>query len=233
MGTLRDGDGINIIRDAMFFYRPNPRINLGFGQTKLPGNRQRLNSSGALQLTDRSINNARFTIDRDYGVHAYYLNEYDDAFSWNIKTAVSTGNGRNWTRNLSTDLAYTGRVEVMPFGEMGMFFRGRHPPESKTPKLLLSATYHLNQGAQRTGGQTGGSLFDTRDLTSFFFLTGCSSIRGFSAMYAYMLRSVDGTAITAEFPDQMMLSKPGSGPHHAGGGLVQRRVCRLTVTMCS
>ena len=52
VGTLRDGDGINIIRDAMFFYRPNPRINLGFGQTKLPGNRQRLNSSGALQLTD-------------------------------------------------------------------------------------------------------------------------------------------------------------------------------------
>ncbi|KPP94717.1 MAG: phosphate-selective porin [Bacteroidetes bacterium HLUCCA01] len=204
VGTLRDGDGINIIRDAMFFYRPNPRINLGFGQTKLPGNRQRLNSSGALQLTDRSINNARFTIDRDYGVHAYYLNEYDDAFSWNIKTAVSTGNGRNWTRNLSTDLAYTGRVEVMPFGEMGMFFEG-DIRRNQTPKLLLSATYHLNQGAQRTGGQTGGSLFDTRDLTSFFF-DGMFKYQGFSAMYAYMLRSVDGTAITAEFPDQMMLS---------------------------
>lgn len=74
VGTVRDGDNLNVIRDAMFFYRPNDRINLGFGQTKLPGNRQRLNSSGALQLTDRSINNARFTIDRDYGVHAYYLN---------------------------------------------------------------------------------------------------------------------------------------------------------------
>lgn len=66
VGVIEDGDNINVIRDAVVFYRPNSHWNFGFGQTKLPGNRQRINSSGALQLTDRSINNASFNIDRDF-----------------------------------------------------------------------------------------------------------------------------------------------------------------------
>jgi hypothetical protein len=63
VGEIREGENINIIRDAVVFIA---LINIGisFGQTKLPGNRQRVNSSGALQLTDRSINNAKFTIDK-------------------------------------------------------------------------------------------------------------------------------------------------------------------------
>ena len=61
VGVIEDGENINIIRDAAVFYRPNKNWNFIFGQTKLPGNRQRVNSSGALQLTDRTINNAKFT----------------------------------------------------------------------------------------------------------------------------------------------------------------------------
>jgi hypothetical protein len=59
-------ENINIIRDAVVFYRPNKHWNISFGQTKLP-EIERVNSSGGLQLTDRSINNTRFTIDRDFG----------------------------------------------------------------------------------------------------------------------------------------------------------------------
>src|SRR5690606_10015516 len=51
VGTLQQGQNINVIRDAVVFYRPNKHWNIGFGQTKLPGNRQRVNSSGALQFT--------------------------------------------------------------------------------------------------------------------------------------------------------------------------------------
>ena len=79
VGEIQDGENINIIRDAAVFYRPNKHWSFLFGQTKLPGNRQRVNSSGALQLTDRSINNARFTIDRDFGLQAYYLNNLSEA----------------------------------------------------------------------------------------------------------------------------------------------------------
>ncbi|MFN7100162.1 MAG: porin, partial [Flavobacterium sp.] len=83
VGEFREGENINIIRDAVLFYRPNKHWNLSFGQTKLPGNRQRVNSSGGLQLTDRSINNAKFTIDRDFGFQVHNLNEFKDAFSYN------------------------------------------------------------------------------------------------------------------------------------------------------
>ena len=55
----------NIIRDAMIIYKVNSHFSVGMGQTKLPGNRQRVNSSGDLQFADRSIVNSTFNVDRD------------------------------------------------------------------------------------------------------------------------------------------------------------------------
>lgn len=192
VGEIVEGENINIIRDAVFFYQPNQFWSFGFGQTKLPGNRQRVNSSGALQLTDRSINNARFNIDRDFGVFAYYLNEDMNRFSYNLKTAVSTGDGRNWTRKTDTYLAYTGRLELFPFGAFqnnGWIFEGDLFRES-TPKLMLAGTYHYNSGAQRERGQLGSELFEHRDLTSLF-LDALLKYRGLSVMAAYMNRNTD------------------------------------------
>jgi phosphate-selective porin OprO/OprP len=39
VGEIQEGENINIIRDAVLFYRPNNNWSVGFGQTKLPGNR--------------------------------------------------------------------------------------------------------------------------------------------------------------------------------------------------
>ncbi len=192
VGELSEGDNINIIRDAVMFYQPNKHWNIGFGQTKLPGNRQRVNSSGALQLTDRSINNARFTIDRDFGTLIYYLNEDENRVSYNIKTAISTGNGRNWTRNPDTKLAYTGRLEFFPFGVFknnGMLFEGDLARE-QTPKLLLAGTYHLNRGVQRSRGQLGDELFEARDLTSIH-LDAMVKYNGWAFQTAHLIRSAD------------------------------------------
>src|SRR5690606_18282797 len=107
VGVIEDGENLNIIRDAIVFYRPDSHWHIGFGQTKLPGNRQRINSSGALQLTDRSINNSRFNIDRDFGLQVYYINNPKESFGYEIKTAISTGEGRNWTGSSNAKLAYT------------------------------------------------------------------------------------------------------------------------------
>ena len=40
-GPITEGENYNIIRDAVVMYRPNAHWNFSFGQTKLPGNRQR------------------------------------------------------------------------------------------------------------------------------------------------------------------------------------------------
>lgn len=189
VGQVHEGDNVNIIRDAAFYYRPNKKWNFIFGQTKLPGNRQRVNSSGALQLTDRTINNARFTIDRDFGFQAYYINEKEDAFSYNVKTAVSTGEGRNWTQTSDDGVALTGKLEIMPFGSFknnGIYYEGDLARE-KTPKLMLSGAFQQNNNAVRTNGQLGNLLYEPQTLKSYF-ADLLFKYKGWAFMSAYMQR---------------------------------------------
>jgi len=192
VGEIEEGKNLNIIRDAVVIYRPNKHWNIAFGQTKLPGNRQRVNSSGALQLTDRSINNAKFTIDRDFGFQVYNLHEWEDKFSYNLKGAVTMGEGRNSTDQPDNGLAYTGKVELFPFGAFtkdGTYFEGDLKREQH-PKLLLSGAYQYNDKARRTGGQLGDDLFEKRDMQSIL-LDGMLKYNGWSFMTAYMQRISD------------------------------------------
>lgn len=201
VGPLEDDGDLNIIRDAMIFFNPNKNWNFGFGQTKLPGNRQRVNSSGALQLTDRSINNSNFNIDRDFGLHAYYLKPNTEGFGFNVKTAVSTGEGRNWTKTRDDGLAYTGRLELYPLGSFkkgGEYFEGDLMRE-ETPKLYLGATYHYNQKARRTAGQTGATLYEQKDLSSLF-VDAMVKYNGFSVMSSYMNRETPNHSSVAINP---------------------------------
>lgn len=189
VGEVKEGENLNIIRDAMIFYRPNKHWNIGFGQTKLPGNRQRVNSSGGLELTDRTINNARFTIDRDFGFQVHQLNEYKDKFSYNFKTAITMGEGRNSTDEPDNGLAYTGKAELFPFGAFtkdGTYFEGDLMRE-KTPKLMVSGAYQFNNKARRTQGQLGNDLYEKRDMQSLL-LDGMFKYKGWSFMTAYMQR---------------------------------------------
>lgn len=195
MGTTKEGEPVNIIRDAALTYRPNEHWNFIFGQTKLPGNRQRINSSGALQLTDRSINNAKFNIDRDFGIQAYYLQEKKDAFGYNIKTAISTGRGRNFSGSESDSYALTGRVELFPMGSFaknGAFFEGDLAREQK-PKLMLAGTFHRNNNAQNSQGQTGTRLVDPKSFNSLM-LDGILKYNGWAGMISYMNRTLDDAA---------------------------------------
>ena len=216
VGPLEDDGDLNIIRDAMIFYVPNKNWNFGFGQTKLPGNRQRVNSSGALQLTDRSINNANFNIDRDFGLQAYYMNNHSpNDFGFNIKTAVSTGEGRNWTRTKDDGLAYTGRVELFPLGSFkkgGEYFEGDLMRE-QTPKLYLGSTYHYNQRARRTNGQQGSLLYDDKDISSFL-ADALVKYNGWAFMTSYMMRKTPNEspiAINPVDPTKFNYVYAGSG----------------------
>jgi hypothetical protein len=133
------------------------------GQTKLPGNRQRVVSSGDLQFADRSIVNSTFTLDRDFGFFGLYSRRL-----LIVRGALTSGEGRNSA--LSTKgLAYTGRVELLPFGH----FTGNNDyiegdlEREPSPKLSMAVTYHYNENALRQAGQLGNDLYTPRDLTSF------------------------------------------------------------------
>ncbi len=204
VGEVRDGENLNIIRDAVIFYRPNRNWNISFGQTKLPGNRQRVNSSGGLQLTDRTINNAKFTIDRDFGFQVHNLNEYKDKFSYNLKAAVSTGEGRNVTGKADDGIAVTGKAEVFPFGAFakdGTYFEGDIVRES-TPKLMISGAFQQNNHALRTQGQLGDDLFEPRTMKSVL-LDAMLKYNGWAAMSSYMSRTTNDNAITVNPEDSL------------------------------
>ena len=197
VGEIREGENINIIRDAVVFYRPNKHWNISFGQTKLPGNRQRINSSGGLQLTDRTINNAKFTIDRDFGFQVHNLNEFKDEFSYNFKGAVSTGEGRNVTGKADDGIAATGKIELFPFGAFskdGTYFEGDIIREKK-PKLMLSGAFQQNNHARRTQGQLGNDLFEKRTMRSVL-LDAMFKYNGWAAMSSYMSRTTTDNAVT-------------------------------------
>ena len=203
VGEIKEGENINIIRDAVVFYRPNKHWNISFGQTKLPGNRQRVNSSGGLQLTDRTINNAKFTIDRDFGFQVHNMNEYKDKFSYNLKAALSTGEGRNVTGKADDGIAVTGKVEVLPFGAFskdGTYFEGDVIREKK-PKLMFSGAFQQNNHARRTQGQLGNDLFEKRTMRSVL-LDGMFKYKGWAAMASYMSRSTTENAVTFN-PDDL------------------------------
>ncbi|MFN3942426.1 MAG: porin [Flavobacterium sp.] len=197
VGAIEEGENINIIRDAAVTYRPNKHWSFIFGQTKIPGNRQRINSSGALQFTDRTINNARFNIDRDFGFQAYYLNQKSDQFSWNVKTSITNGEGGNFTRNTDDNLAYTAKLELMPFGTFsndGTNFEGDLAREKK-PKLFISPAFSQNNRTNKSSGQLGNELFEARTL-KYFFTDVMFKYQGWSLLYAYMSRNTSENPIT-------------------------------------
>ncbi len=214
VGEIRDGENINIIRDAVVFYRPNKHWNISFGQTKLPGNRQRVNSSGGLQLTDRTINNARFTIDRDFGFQFHNMNEFQDKFSYNLKAAVSGGEGRNSTEKPDDGIAVTGKAEVFPLGAFtkdGTYFEGDVIREKK-PKLMLSGAFHQNNHSRRTQGQLGNDLFESRTMKSVL-VDMMFKYNGWAAMSSFMSRTTNENAITFDPDDvtQTSFAYVGSG----------------------
>jgi phosphate-selective porin OprO/OprP len=153
----------NVVRDAVIYYNPNPRLRLGFGQTKLPGNRQRVVSSGDQQFYDRSIVNANFTIDRDFGFFAHYTTKY-----LILRGAVTSGEGRNAILS-NSGLATTGRIEFLPFGqftEENDYVEGDLARE-KTLKVSLATTYSHNERALREAGQLGNDLYENRSMNAF------------------------------------------------------------------
>lgn len=158
----------NIVRDAMIYYRFNKNFYIGFGQGKLPGNRQRVISSGMQQFAERSIVNARFNIDRDFGIMGYYTNNLG-FLHYNLKGAVTTGEGRNVVF-ADDNLAYTGRIEILPFGRFtnnGDFFEADLEREA-SPKLSLAAGISQNLNANKTNGQRGDFSPEKKDITTYF-----------------------------------------------------------------
>ncbi len=186
---------MNLIRDAIVYYVPGPSWNIGFGQTKIKGNRARVNSSSALQFIDRSIVNSEFGGDRDFGFFGEYNYGDFDSFALSAKGSVTLGEGRNFNTSSTAGFAYNGRLELYPLGRFhgnGELLEGDVVWE-ETPKIMLAGAYTFNDNALRTQGMKGSLLPSPRDIGSYYF-DFILKYRGFAFVTDFMGRHVPGQA---------------------------------------
>ena len=192
------------ILDAVIIWNFAGNWELWAGQTKLPGNVERVVSSANLQLIDRSLLNSRFNLDRDLGIQIRHKTSLGGEFLMREKFAVSQGEGRNVTEGNEGGLQYTARLEFLPFGTFkssGDYSQSDLKREEK-PKLMAGFTYNYNQDAVRERGfagdymiRTDGSLYETDQTT--IFADAMFKYNGFSFMGEYASRDSD-TPIAVE-----------------------------------
>jgi hypothetical protein len=183
------------ILDAVIMWNFYENFELWAGQTKLPGNLERVVSSANLQLINRSLLNSSYTIDRDAGLQLRHTSNLGGDFMMREKVAVSQGEGRNVTEGNEGGLQYTGRVEFLPFGKFtskGDYSQADLKREQR-PKLMVGATYDFNQDAVKTRSNMGsymflpnGTLYQT-DITTVF-VDAMFKYKGFSFMGEYAMR---------------------------------------------
>ncbi|MBX2915469.1 MAG: porin [Cyclobacteriaceae bacterium] len=204
----------NVIRDAMIIYSVNKHFSIGLGQTKLPGNRQRVTSSGDLQLADRSLVNSTFNIDRDFGAQLYY-NNHAGKFYYVLRAAISSGEGRNITAS-DRGLSYTGRVELLPLGTFtngGDYFEGDILREPK-PKLSIGITASQNNNTTRTGGQLGKFLYAPSDMNNLM-ADLLFKYKGWALACEWLERSANN-AITTNADGDIRFIYTGFGQNYQG-----------------
>jgi len=185
------------ILDAVLKWNFSGNFVLWFGQTKLPGNRERVISSANLQQVDRSLLNSRFTIDRDIGVQLRHHFNLTDTFLVKEIFSIAQGEGRNITTGNVGGHQYTTRVELFPFGNFKSKgdYKGSDLKFEPSPKLSLGVAYDFINNASKTRSNQGSYMLNDTGFystnISTLFVDAMYKHQGFSLMAEYANRTAD------------------------------------------
>lgn len=204
--------------DLYFDFRHFRDFELRVGQYKLPSNRTRVISSGDLQLVDRSIVNAEFTLDRDVGLDLRSRNLGGlDLFRY--YAGVTVGRGRDAKGFDDLGLNYFVRVEVLPFG-LFKDYKEVDFARTKRPRLSVGAAYAYqdrNRGLRRITSRPpadGGTTEHHLAYADFIF-----KYAGFSAQSEWAYRR--GQRNPGDAVDETGAPVPVEAPRDGWGGMVQ------------
>jgi len=155
--------------DWYFEFRHLRDARVRMGQYKVPFSRQRVVSSGNLQMVDRSLANGEFNLDRDVGLD---IRSKDVAGLglFRYYAGVYMGEGHSSYANGDFGLMYLGRVECLPLGMFKDYSEGDFA-RSPTPKLSVGAAFGYIDRAKKNRGILGrvpadGGTTDTTNLTA-------------------------------------------------------------------
>ena len=185
------------ILDAVIKYNFAKNFELWFGQTKLPGNIERVISSGNLQQVDRSLLNSRFNIDRDMGIQLRHKSNLSDTFVMREIFSIAQGEGRNITSGNLGGYQYTGRLEFLPLGEFTSSgdYSGSDLKREEKPKLMLAVTYDHNNNAVKNRSNQGSYMINDigfyQTNINTLFIDAMFKYNGFSFMAEYADRDAE------------------------------------------
>ncbi|WP_066756600.1 porin [Crocinitomix algicola] len=211
------------ILDAYLDWNFYQNFTLRVGQSKLPGNRERVISSGDLALVDRSLLNSRYNIDRDIGLQLKHHFTFGKNFLVREIVAFSQGEGRNITVGNIGGYEYTFRLEMLPFGKFDSKgdYVGGGLTRPNSPKLAVGVTYDINEDAPRQRGQ-GGHFIKNLDgsyageTLYTFFGDLMFKYKGLSVMVEYAHKTTeDGTpSVFDKYNENFLI-----GRHYTGKGV--------------
>jgi hypothetical protein len=162
-------------------------FSLRIGQYKVPFDRQRIISSGKLQLVDRAITDAEFTLERDIGVDLH-SDDFLGLGLFRYYLGIYPGEGRNAFEPGNFGLMYLARGEVMPFGPFDDYSETDF--ERTGLRVSVGGAYAVIDDAPRDHGILGavpadGGTSDVKVATADVML----KIFGFSALSEVFWRS--------------------------------------------
>lgn len=135
------------LRDAYLTWARWRDLNIRGGQMKAPLGRQRVISSSALQMVDRSIVMTELNLDRDVGVQLFSSDLFGLGHRLGYHVGLFHGDGRNRVAT-QPGVLVVARIVVRPFGEFEEMQEADFA-RSLTPKLSLGLSAARNDNTPR------------------------------------------------------------------------------------
>lgn len=187
-------------RDAIINYNQWNFAKISMGQMKVPFNRQRWNSSSALQMVDRSVINGELNLDRDVGINVFSedLFKANKKFGYNL--GIFGGNGRNIGLKSPPGLLYVGKFTYSPFGGMTRNAFGDEENDrlaesdtsrSEKPRLAISLGIAKNKNTDRSRSTVGTTYQSARFDYLHHEVDMLFKWAGFSFMAEYIRRTAN------------------------------------------
>ncbi len=206
------------LRDFYITYDKLRDFTIQVGQQKVPFNRERVISSGDLQMVDRALTSGEFNLDRDIGLQIR-SKDFLGLGKLAYYAGVFIGDGRDAFQTSDMGLLYVGRVEVLPFGLFDDYQEADFERRLK-PKLSMGTAYAFIDEAKRDRGilgatPTDGGSTDTHNVEA----DAIFKIGGFSAQFEFYWRQ--GKRRPGEAVDDMGTPLPISAPRNGYGWFAQ------------
>jgi len=209
--------------DAVLMWNFYENFSIWGGQAKLPGNREQLISSGEMETVDRSLVDDYFNVGREMGVQLWHFFVLGEKFMIREAFAISQGEGRNVTTGNIGGYQYTGRAEILPFGNFEAY-TGADLEREEDLKLALGVSFDHNSNAVRTHSNAGTfmttdyGLFET-DINTLF-ADMILKYRGWSLMGEFAKRtSPDPVAKNSDATFTGNIVNEGTGLNRQSGYL--------------